>query len=71
MYVAEAEGIVFAELFEPTVGSLRIHRLPVPFYEQLIVIIPLSTELFGFRILFSLELLQHIHYHWWEFAHTL
>ena len=60
MYVAEAEAVVLAELSEPAIGSLRIHRLTVPLCEQPVMILPLGTELCGFCVLFNANNLSDI-----------
>ena len=61
VYIAEAHFLFLAELFEPTVWCLIIHRLTAPFDKESVALFPLVTETLTFPVLFVFQLFEHIH----------
>ena len=58
VYAIKWEIVLFAKLFQPTVGRLRIHRQTIPLCEQTVVLNPLTAESLFLLFLFCSELLK-------------
>lgn len=71
MYVTEAEVMSFAELREPEIRGVIIHRQPIPLDEQAVGIYPLTPYTFPFSILLSFKCFQQVYHESRELHITL